>query len=160
MTETVKYPIGRQNFKLLREADCQYIDKTYFVDKIIRSGSHYFFLARPRRFGKSMFLSTLRYFFEGRRDLFKGLYIDSTAWNLEPYPVIYLDLNTDRYDEEGMLEGVLDNQFKVLEKKYEITDIASPYSLRFNNIIRTAHEKTGKEVVILVLPPRYPQPRG
>ncbi|MDE5872044.1 MAG: ATP-binding protein [Muribaculaceae bacterium] len=150
MAETLKYPIGQQNFKLLREAGNLYIDKTYFVDKIVRSGIRYFFLARPRRFGKSMFLSTLQYFFEGRRDLFEGLYIDSTDWDWQSYPVLHIDLNTDRYADEGMLEDVLDNLFKIWEERYGITDIASSHSQRFTNIIRIAHEKTGKEVVILV----------
>ena len=77
----VRYPIGQQDFKTLRERDLLYIDKTEYVRRIVDEGSQYFFLARPRRFGKSLFLSTLRYFFEGHRDLFKGLYIDSTDWD-------------------------------------------------------------------------------
>ncbi len=72
----------------------------------------YYFLARPRRFGKSLFLSTLRYFFEGQRSLFKGLYIDSTNWDWEQYPVLHLDLNRSKYEEKGILEGVLENQFR------------------------------------------------
>ena len=93
----VKYAIGDQDFKSLREGECLYIDKTLYIDRIINSGTKYYFLARPRRFGKSLFLSTLRYFFEGRRELFKGLYIDSTDWDWEPYPVLYIDLNTDKF---------------------------------------------------------------
>ncbi len=145
----IKYAIGDQDFKSLRTGGYLYIDKTQFIKKLL-DGQKYYFLARPRRFGKSLFLSTLRYFFEGQRDLFKGLYIDSTDWNWEPYPVLHLDLNTDRFAEQGVLESVLDTLFVRWEAKYEITEIADAYSQRFNNIIRSAHEKTGRQVVILV----------
>lgn len=145
-----KYPIGQQDFKNLREGNALYIDKTAFVEKIVESQSKYYFLARPRRFGKSLFLSTLQYFFEGKRELFKGLYIDSTDWNWEPYPVFRLDLNTDCYDEMGLLEGVLDNRFREWEEKYDVDVKDENYSLRFQTIIKTAHKKTGKQVVILV----------
>ncbi len=144
------YPIGQQDFKTLRAGESLYIDKTYFVDKIAHSEARYYFLARPRRFGKSLFLSTLQYFFEGKRELFKGLYIDSTDWDWEPYPVLRLDLNSDSYDNLGILDGVLDNLFRKWEKKYDIDVKDSEYSQRFKTIIEAAHEKTGKQVVILV----------
>ncbi len=72
----IKYPIGQQDFKTLRNLDYLYIDKTQYIERILQSGQ-YFFLARPRRFGKSLFLSTLKYFFEGERELFQGLCIPS-----------------------------------------------------------------------------------
>lgn len=144
------YPIGQQDFRVLRENGALYIDKTAFVDKIVRSQSRYYFLARPRRFGKSLFLSTLRYFFEGRRELFKGLYIASTDWDWAAYPVLRLDLNTDRYAEQGLLDGVLDNLFREWENQYGVEEGADSLSSRFRNIIKTAHEKTGRPVVILV----------
>ena len=150
MEDKYRYPIGQQDFKTLREGNALYIDKTEFIEKIVKSNSKYYFLARPRRFGKSLFLSTLRYFFEGRRELFKGLYIDSTDWNWEPYPVLNLDLNRNKFDEKGILDGVLENLFRGWEAKYGVTDIADQISSRFENIIRAAHEKTGKQVVILV----------
>ncbi|MDE5586385.1 MAG: ATP-binding protein [Muribaculaceae bacterium] len=146
----VKYAIGDQDFKSLREGECLYIDKTLYIDRIINSGTKYYFLARPRRFGKSLFLSTLRYFFEGRRELFKGLYIDSTDWDWEPYPVLYIDLNTDKFAEQGILDGVMDRMFREWEKKYDITAMDSDHSQRFATIIKVAHEKTGRQVVILV----------
>lgn len=145
----VKYAIGDQDFKSLREGRFLYVDKTQYIEKIL-DGSKYYFLARPRRFGKSLFLSTLRYFFEGQRDLFHGLYIDSTDWDWEPYPVLNLDLNTDRFAEPGILESVLNTLFVCWEEKYGITEIADASSQRLKNIIRSAHEKTGKKVVILV----------
>lgn len=92
-----RYPIGQQNFKTIREEDAYYVDKTVFIWKMVRSKSKFYFLARPRRFGKSLFLSTLEYFFKGERDLFKGLHIDSMDWDWTEYPVLRLDLNTDRY---------------------------------------------------------------
>ncbi len=75
----VKYAIGDQDFKSLREGGFLYVDKTRYIQTILE-GSKYYFLARPRRFGKSLFLSTMRYFFEGKRELFKGLYIDTIDW--------------------------------------------------------------------------------
>ena len=146
---TIKYPIGEQDFKEIREGGFLYIDKTRFIHTLIE-GSKYYFLARPRRFGKSLFLSTLRYFFEGRRDLFRGLFIDSTDWDWQPYPVLYLDLNSDRFAEPGMLEPLLDKHFKKWEEEYGVTDIPSTFSQRFSAIIEAAHEKTGKQVVVLV----------
>ena len=150
MEDKDRYAIGQQDFKTLRDRGAFYIDKTAFIEKIVRSRTQYYFLARPRRFGKSLFLSTLRYFFEAKRELFKGLYIDSTDWDWQPYPVLYLDLNTDRFAEQGKLEKVLDNLFREWEKKFEIDVKDDDYSQRFKTIIRTAHEKTGQQVVILV----------
>ncbi len=144
-----KYPIGDQDFKMLRENKFTYIDKTKYIERII-DDSKYIFLARPRRFGKSLFLSTLQYFFEGKRDLFKGLYIDSTDWEWEPYPVLRIDLNRDSYEEPGLLDAQLEKTLKKYEAKYDVTNIAGSYATRFQTIIETAHEKTGKPVVILV----------
>lgn len=146
----IKYPIGQQDFKALRENNALYIDKTAFIEKMVESGSQYYFLARPRRFGKSLFLSTLRYFFEGQRDLFKGLYVDSIDWDWQPYPVLRLDLNINRYEEKGLLDSILDNLFKEWESKYEVAREAGDLSSRFRNIIKAAHEKNGRKVVILV----------
>ncbi len=150
MQDKDRYAIGQQDFKTLREDDALYVDKTAFVEKIARSKTKYYFLARPRRFGKSLFLSTLKYFFEGQRDLFKGLYIDSTNWDWSPYPVLHLDLNSDKYEGQGRLESVLNTLFVRWEAKYGVTEIADAFSQRFKNIIRSAHEKTGKQVIILV----------
>ncbi len=150
MGDVSKYPIGQQDFKNLRDRNLIYIDKTEYIKKIVDDGAQYFFLARPRRFGKSLFLSTLEYFYAGKRDLFKGLYIDSTDWDWEPYPVLHLDLNTDRYAEKGILDSVLDNLFRGWEEKYKVDVKDTEYSQRFKTIIKTVYEKTGKQVVILV----------
>lgn len=150
MEKEAKYAIGEQDFKLLRESGSIYIDKTPYIHKLIASGAKYYFLARPRRFGKSLFLSTLRYFFEGKRDLFKGLYIDSINWEWEEYPVLRLDLNMERYAEPGKLNSVLDYIFEDWETRYDVKEKYENHAQRFANIIKTAHEKTGKQVVILV----------
>lgn len=150
MVKNVKYPIGEQNFKLLREAECIYVDKTEYIKKIITSGSKYYFLARPRRFGKSLFLSTLQYFFEGNRELFHGLAIDSANWDWKAYPVLRFDLNMERYAEPGKLDDVLDNIFRRWESKYDVVASDTNYPQRFSNIIEAAHRKTGEPVVILV----------
>ncbi|MDE6795833.1 MAG: ATP-binding protein [Muribaculaceae bacterium] len=99
MDDKKRYPIGQQYFKTLRKDDAFYIDKTAFVEKIAKNKSKYYFLARPRRFGKSLFLSTLRFFFEGQRDLFKGLY----NLRIETSKFIYIiELKYDSTPEEAI----------------------------------------------------------
>ena len=150
MEKTQAYPIGLQDFRTLREEGYIYVDKTYYITELIRKKSRYCFLARPRRFGKSLFLSTLQCFFEGRRELFEGLDVESLDWDWEPYPVLRLDLNRDGYKAKGELDGVYDNTFRKWEAQYGVGDIAESFSARFENIIEAAHKKTGRQVVILV----------
>lgn len=150
MNTGIYYPVGQQNFRELRNDDCVYVDKTQYIAKMVESRQRYWFLARPRRFGKSLFLSSLEYFFKGERELFKGLFIDSIAWDWQPYPVLRLDLNVEKYKEEGLLDGVLDRIFREWEKKYDVEVLDHDHSQRFNAIIKTAHEKTRRKVVILV----------
>lgn len=102
MATKVKYPIGEQSFEQLRKGGYLYVDKTPFIEKLIE-GPKYYFLGRPRRFGKSLFINTLKCFFEGKRELFKGLYIDSIDWDWEEYPVFRLDLNTRRFQDDANL---------------------------------------------------------
>ena len=149
MTETVRYPIGQQSFEMIRKGGWLYVDKTRFIEKII-SYNQYCFLGRPRRFGKSLFLNTLECFFEGKRHLFKGLYIDTVDWDWEPYPVLKLDLNTEKYKTPEALDSIVENMLIQWERKYGIIPDVDNHPARFGNIIRTAYEKTGKSVVILV----------
>lgn len=144
------YPIGQQDFKVLRQNEALYIDKTHFIEKIIKSKSQYYFLARPRRFGKSLFLSTLRYFFEGERQLFSGLSIDSADWKWEKYPVFYIDLNNGEYSKPDNLDIVLDNMLFEWEEIYGVSHEVADVTTRFRNVIKAAFEKTGKRVVVLV----------
>lgn len=145
----VKYPIGEQSFRMLREGGFLYVDKTRYIKELVE-GSKYYFLSRPRRFGKSLFLSTLRWFFEGKRELFNGLYIDSSDWKWEPYPVIHLDLNNQQYQETDDLDTLIDSFLSSHERKYGIEPEGPNHSVRFATLIRTMAEKTGKGVVILV----------
>lgn len=145
----VKYPIGEQSFKILREGGFLYVDKTKFIERIV-DGSQYYFLSRPRRFGKSLFLSTLKYFFEGERELFKGLYIDTVGWAWEPYPVLHLDLNPQQYQKDDDLDMFIDNFLCQKEREYNIQPLQKNHSIRFANLIRTMSLTTGKGVVILV----------
>ena len=144
------YPVGQQNFRELRKDECVYVDKTNYIAKIVESKIRSWFLARPRRFGKSLFLSTLEYFYKGERDLFEGLFIDSMDWEWEKYPVLRLDLNTEKYKERGLLDKVLDFNFRKWEEEYGVSSIAATLSGRFQTIIEAAHEKTGRQVVVLV----------
>lgn len=116
MAQTVRYPIGEQSFAKLRERDSLYVDKTHFIEKIIESGGKDYFLGRPRRFGKSLFLDTLKCFFEGKRHLFKGLYADSIDWNWEPHPVLKLDLNTEKYKTPEALDQAISYHLDMWEK--------------------------------------------
>ncbi len=152
MCSEVKYPVGQQSFEQLRDGGFLYVDKTQYIEKIV-NGSQYYFLGRPRRFGKSLFLSTLKSFFEGRRVLFKGLYIDSVDWDWEPYPVIYLDLNISRFQDDSDLIKILQNRLSYWEHQYGVETVEhnmTDTSVRFSNLIRAAYEHTGKSVVILV----------
>ena len=148
--EEPRYGIGQQDFRILRLRDCVYVDKTEFIRKIVESGTQYYFLARPRRFGKSLFLSTLRYFFEGKRELFEGLDVDSLDWDWAEYPVLHLDFNRNRYTEVGSLRTVLNTMFGEWESRYGVEHVEEDLSVRFRKIIEAAHAMTGREVVILV----------
>ncbi|MDE6538311.1 MAG: ATP-binding protein [Muribaculaceae bacterium] len=148
----VKYPIGEQSFEVLREEGFLYVDKTKYVEKIVE-GSKYYFLGRPRRFGKSLFLSTLKCFFEGKRSLFKGLYADSMDWDWEPYPVIYLDLNNQQFTDDkdfSDLDIVVESTLRIHEERIGLVSPESNLSARFAYLIRKMYEITGKRVVILV----------
>ena len=148
-----KLPIGVQGFPSLRGDGFVYVDKTEYIYRLTR-GSRQYFLFRPRRFGKSLLLSTMRAFFEGKKELFKGLKIerlvegDEEAWR--PYPVFYFDLNKDSYQKNGILEEVLADHLKEWEKVYGCEDPDALLSERFRSIIRRAVDKTGRRVVILV----------
>lgn len=145
-----RLPIGQQDFKTLRLNGSVYVDKTQFIKKIVDSDSQYYFLARPRRFGKSLFLSSLRYFFEGRRDLFKDLYIDSTDRDWTSHPVLYLDLNSGEYTDPAKFDSVIDKNLRRWEERYDIAVVDDTHVQRFHTIIEKAHERTGRQVVVLV----------
>lgn len=148
----IKYPIGIQTFSEIIENGYVYVDKTGFI-KDLTEGKYYF-LSRPRRFGKSLFLSTLEAYFEGRRELFKGLALENLTNDWENRPVLHLDLNNGDYQSEKGLNDKLSLQLAEWEDKYglgEKTFVAEmSVSLRFGELIKNLYLKTGKQVVILV----------
>lgn len=144
-----QYPIGIQNFEKLRRGGYYYVDKTQLVYKLISEGCYYF-LSRPRRFGKSLLISTIQAFFEGKRDLFEGLAIDRLADDWTPHPILHIDLNTQKYDRPESLENLLNGQLAEWEKLYGSNPAEIGLAMRFDGIIKRAHEKTGQRVVILV----------
>ncbi|MBO5024889.1 MAG: AAA family ATPase, partial [Bacteroidaceae bacterium] len=142
-------PIGIQNFEKIREGNYLYVDKTAWVYKLVSTGSYYF-LSRPRRFGKSLLLSTLHSYFDGRRDLFEGLAIAGLEQKWDKYPVLHLDLNTQKYESLESLENILDNALSQWEALYGSRESERSLSLRFLGILQRAYEKTGKRVAILI----------
>ena len=147
--QQLRYPIGIEDFETIRKGGYLYVDKTDYLHQML-CGSKYFLLCRPRRFGKSLFLSTALAFFEGKRELFEGLAISQYDYDWEPSPVLHLNLvNADATTPQA-LQRSFDRQFKRWEEKYQMTDIADNLSDRFEEIIRTAYERTGKGVVILI----------
>ena len=142
-------PIGMQSFEAVRKADYLYVDKTKHLERLVTTNKYYF-LSRPRRFGKSLFLSTLEAYFLGQKELFKGLYIETVEKDWVQYPVLYLDLNSGMYDTEANLYSVINNHLIRWEKEYDITPVDRELNTRFTNVVIAAFEKTGKQVVILV----------
>ena len=153
-----KLPIGIQSFKVLRNDRYLYVDKTEYLARLVTGGRVYF-LSRPRRFGKSLFLSTLAAYFLGQKELFKGLYLEKAeeeqaefeqraAW--EAYPVLYLDFNTGNYTESDELGMNLNSHLCKWEKLYGVEPSEQNFALRFAGVITRACQQTGKQVVILV----------
>ena len=146
----MKLPIGIQNFESLRKDGYLYIDKTEHVYRLASEG-RYYFLSRPRRFGKSLLISTIKALFQGKRELFKGLAIDQKEdWDWVEHPVMHLDLNTEKYDSKEKLENLLNDFLVKEEAKYGRQESETSLGLRFQGIIQRAYEKTGQRVVILV----------
>ena len=146
------YAVGVQEFDRIRESKAVYIDKTEYVWKIVTTKAVNFFLSRPRRFGKSLLVDTLRCYFEGRKELFEGLYIYNKEKEWRKYPVIRLDLSNGKYYEKELVHGTINNILMWQEKNYGITKPEDPtnYDVRLTNLIRSAYEQTGEKVVILI----------
>lgn len=145
----MKYPIGIQNFEDLRRNGYAYVDKTQFVYKLADEGKYYF-LNRPCRFGKSLFLSTLEAYFQGKKELFEGLAIYDLETDWKQYPIFHIDLNTANFREEGSLYTVLNDYLTAWEDNYGTRESEVTLPLRFKGVIARAAEKEGRNVVILV----------
>jgi hypothetical protein len=142
-------PIGVQDFEKLRNGDYLYVDKTALVYQLVSTGSYYF-LSRPRRFGKSMLLSTLHAYFSGKKELFEGLAIEKLEKNWIKSPVLHLDLNVGEYKTEEDLRNKLSANLNEWEQLYGKVEYEKSLGTRFEGVIRRAYEKTGQRVVILV----------
>ena len=137
---TMKYPIGIQSFQDIIEGGYNYVDKTIFVAKLI-ADSKYIFLSRPRRFGKSLLLSTLHAYFDGKRYLFKGLALDSADVDWTPRPVLHFDLNAENYTHPEGLFMMLDSVLNWYERLYGRSSSDVTPSQRFKALIRGMHLK-------------------
>ena len=143
------YPIGIQTFESLRKDGYFYIDKTALIYQLVQTG-RYYFLSRPRRFGKSLLLSTLEAYFEGKKELFEGLDIEKSEEKWTKYPVLHLDLNAKKFDTTDDLIRLIDRQLLIYEAEYGSSDADRSIDDRFFTLIRLAYEKTGQRVVILI----------
>ena len=153
-----RMPLGTQDFELLRSNGDLYVDKTQYIEKLFALG-RVFFLSRPHRFGKSLFLSTLKAYFEGKKELFDGLYIAKIEVELarqqkrEPWearPVLYFDLNAKVYDDKEALRTRLSQQLLKHEQLYSVTQRSNDPDDRLVDLVTTLYQKTGKRVIILV----------
>lgn len=144
-----RYPVGRQDFSTIIEGNYVYVDKTELIHNLV-SNYDFVFLSRPRRFGKSLLLSTLKYYFEGRKELFEGLKIDKIETQWKKHPVLYLSFaNFDSSNPQSLL-SILSQHFQEWEKKYNIRNEDLLPAQRFKNIIEGAYNATGSKVVILI----------
>ena len=150
MEQTLKnLPIGIQDFEKLRKENYLYVDKTALMHRLVSTGSYYF-LSRPRRFGKSLLISTLKAYFLGKKDLFEGLAVEQLEQKWTVHPVLHLDLNTAKYKEPGKLNMVLNNALSQWEEIYGARPNEADFGMRFEGIIQRAYDKTGELVVVLV----------
>ena len=150
--ETMKLkrlPVGIQTYEKLVNNNCLYVDKTEYIYKMINLGS-YIFLSRPRRFGKSLLVSTLRAYFEGKKHLFKGLYIDTVEKDWTEYPVLKFSMASAKHVDTDRLNRYLSSMLEREEEKWNITSPKQDANDRLLDLILTAYEQTGKQVVVLI----------
>jgi len=142
-------PVGIQTFSEIREDDYLYIDKTEYIYRMATSGK-YFFLSRPRRFGKSLLTSTLHSYFEGRKELFEGLAIEKLEKDWTKYPVLHFDMSTAKHVDKETLESMLNYQLSKYEETYGRDSEALKLNDRMGALIKRANEQTGQKVVVLI----------
>lgn len=144
-----RLPVGIQTYEKLVDQNCLYIDKTEYIYKMTQL-SNYIFLSRPRRFGKSLLVSTLQSYFEGKRELFKGLYIDRVEETWTSYPVLRFDMSMAKHGDEERLKRSLGYMLQREEQKWDIISPKLDVNERLQDLIMTVHRKTGKKVVVLI----------
>ena len=147
---TKLYPIGMQTFSEIREEDFLYVDKTEYIYRMTHTSGKYFFLSRPRRFGKSLLVSTMQSYFEGKKELFKGLAVDKLEKEWTEYPVLHFDMSGGKHMEPEQLELYLGYILEDQEKKWGINEPRIGANNRLIDLINTAYEKSGKQVVVLI----------
>ena len=151
MTQATKlYPIGIQTFEKIRNGNYLYIDKTEIIYRLTHAASNYVFLSRPRRFGKSLLTSTLKAYFEGRRDLFKGLAMERLETEWTKYPVLHFDMSLGKHMEKEQLERYLLSQLEQIEEDYGIHSDSPDSNIRLTKLIRHVYEQTGRQAVVLI----------
>ena len=144
------YPVGIQTFERIRKENKLYIDKTEYVYRMTHSGGCYFFLSRPRRFGKSLLVSTFESYFSGKKELFEGLAIEKLEQEWMEYPVLHFDMSGGKHMEKEQLEDYLSNRLEAEERKWGITHTKRGANDRLTELITTAYEISGKQVVVLI----------
>ena len=144
-----KLPIGIQSFEKIRLGEYTYVDKTALIHQLVNT-SNYYFLSRPRRFGKSLLISTLEAYFQGKKELFTGLAVERLEKDWIKYPILHLDLNIEKYDTPESLDNILEKSLTAWEKLYGAEPSERSFSLRFAGIIERACKQAGQRVVILV----------
>ena len=144
------YPIGIQTFERIRKEDMFYVDKTAYVYRMTHTDGTFFFLSRPRRFGKSLLVSTFQSYFEGKKGLFKGLAIERLEHEWHSYPVLHFDMSLGKHMDKEQLNIFLNYQLEDNEKKYGINSHREGVNNRFTDLIKTVYQQTGKQVVILI----------
>ena len=144
------YPVGIQTFERIRKENKLYIDKTEYIYRMTHSGGCYFFLSRPRRFGKSLLVSTFESYFSGKKELFEGLVIEKLEQEWMEYPVLHFDMSGGKHMEKEQLEDYLSNRLEAEERKWGITHTKRGANDRLTELITTAYEISGKQVVVLI----------
>ena len=144
------YPVGIQTFERIRKENKLYIDKTEYIYRMTHSGGCYFFLSRPRRFGKSLLVSTFESYFSGKKELFEGLAIEKLEQEWMEYPVLHFDMSGGKHMEKELLEDYLSNRLEAEERKWGITHTKRGANDRLTELITTAYEISGKQVVVLI----------
>ena len=144
------YPIGIQTFERIRKEDKFYVDKTEYIYRMTHTDGTYFFLSRPRRFGKSLLVSTFKSYFEGKKELFEGLAIEKLEKEWNTYPVLHFDLSKGKHMEKEQLNRYLMDIIEKQEARFDCKSNKIDVNIRLDDLINAVYQKTGKQVVVLI----------
>ena len=150
MEEIRKYPVGMQTFSEIREKNYVYVDKTKYIVEFLKQGSKYVFLSRPRRFGKSLFVSTLQAYYEGKKELFEGLALGDFEKKWVEHPILHFDMSTAKHMEPAGLINELEGKLCQLENIYGTEEWAKGTNQRLECLVKRAYAQTGQKVVLLI----------